>query len=120
MKTPGPDHPITVEPFGGTVRVTAGGQEIARSANALAMREASYPTVYYLPRCDVAMEHFQASDRQTHCPYKGDAAYFSALVDGQALENIAWSYEDPFPAVSAIAGHLAFYADKAEICAEPE
>ena len=50
--------------------------------------------------------------RSTHCPFKGDASYFT-LKDGSAeAANAVWSYEAPFPAVAEIAGHLAFYPDK--------
>ena len=55
------------------------------------------------------------TDRSTHCPYKGDAAYYTIAMDGQIAESAVWSYETPFPAMSAIAGRLAFYPDKVEL-----
>ncbi len=115
MKIPGPDHPISVEPFAGTVSVTIAGVELARSERALAMQEASYPTVYYLPREDVAMEMVRISHKVTHCPYKGDAAHYCVCVAGQDVEDAAWSFEAPYEAVAGISGHLAFYAGKAEV-----
>lgn len=118
MKIPGPDHPISIEPFDGTVSVTVDGVEIARSDRALAMQEASYPTVFYVPRDDIAMDAALRSQKVTHCPYKGDAAHFSIAVAGETVENAAWSYEAPFGAVAGIAGHLAFYAGKADIKSE--
>jgi uncharacterized protein (DUF427 family) len=55
-------------------------------------------------------------DHSTHCPYKGDASYFSILAkDGTRIENAVWSYETPFPAMKEIAGYLAFYPNKVEI-----
>jgi uncharacterized protein (DUF427 family) len=119
MKLPGPDHPIHIEPYEGTVSVTVGGAEIARSTRALALSEAAYPTVYYLPRADVAMESFQRSEKVSHCPYKGDAAHYTASVPGAAIENAAWSYEAPYGAVADIEGHLAFYPGQVEITAQP-
>ena len=56
----------------------------------------------------------------THCPYKGDANYFSIEADGRSADNAVWSYEQPFPAMAEIAGYLAFYlnrVDKIEECA---
>jgi uncharacterized protein (DUF427 family) len=114
MKIPGPDHPITIAPAGGHVTVRAGGDVIASSARALALREAAYPPVLYIPREDVAMDRLQRTDRITHCPYKGDCAYFSVPAAGPAGANAAWSYESPYPAVAAIRGYLAFYPDRVD------
>ena len=105
MKLPGPDHPITVEPAQGRIVVRAGGIVIADTAHALELREASYKPVLYIPRGDAKMEHYARTAHSTHCPYKGDASYFS-LPDAP---NAVWSYETPYPAMAAIKDHLAFY-----------
>lgn len=115
MKTPGPHHPITIEPAPGRIRVSAGGVVIADTTHALTLREASYPAVYYIPRADADPARLERTDRVTHCPYKGDASYFSIRTDAGTLDNAIWSYETPYPAMSAIAGHLAFYPDKVTI-----
>ena len=109
MKLPGPDHPITIAPNAKRVRVTFGGKTIANSTNALVLKEASYRRVFYIPRADVAMEALTRSDHSTHCPYKGDASYFSIAAGGKTAENAVWSYEQPFPAMAEIKDHLAFY-----------
>lgn len=115
MKLPGPDHPITIAPETKRIRILAGTQVIAETTQALALREAHYPTVRYIPRSDVRMEMLQKTERSTHCPYKGDASYFSIEADGRRFENAVWSYEAPFPAVQEIAELLAFYPDKVTI-----
>lgn len=115
MKTPGPDHPITVTPAAKRWRARYAGHVIADSADALILKEASYPPVVYFPRADVSMEYMSRTDRRTHCPYKGDASYYSLLMDGQFAENAIWTYEAPFPAMGAIEGRLAFYPDKVEV-----
>ena len=51
---------------------------------------------------------------KTHCPYKGDAAYYTIQVGGRAAENAVWTYEAPYPAVAAIKGHLAFYPERVD------
>ncbi len=61
------------------------------------------------------MAALQKTARVTHCPYKGDASYFSIVANGTTLDNAIWSYEAPFPAMTEIAGHLAFYPDKVRI-----
>jgi uncharacterized protein (DUF427 family) len=115
MKTPGPDHPITLEPAKNRWRAKFAGHVIADSNDALILREADYPPRVYFPRADVSMEFMSRTDRSTHCPYKGDAAYYTVLMDGQFAENAVWTYETPYPAMEAIAGLLAFYPDKIEV-----
>ena len=115
MKTPGPDHPISVEPAKNQVVVTLDGQTIADSTSALVMHEADYPPVYYLPRGDTDMSLLLPTSRATHCPYKGDASYFSIVGRTATAENAVWTYEDPLPAAAAIRGHLAFYPDRVTI-----
>ncbi|WP_257165370.1 DUF427 domain-containing protein [Bradyrhizobium sp. SRS-191] len=115
MKLPGPDHPITITPNPRRVRVIAHGVVIADTTHALTLKEASYPAVHYVPRADANMTALQKTDRVTHCPYKGDASYFSIAVGGKTLDNAIWSYEAPFPAMAEISGHLAFYPDKVRI-----
>lgn len=115
MKLPGPDHPITITPNPRRVRVTAGDVVIAETSKALTLKEAKYPAVQYLPREDANMALLERTDRVTHCPYKGDASYFSIKADGKTLDNAIWTYEAPFPAMTEIAGHLAFYPDKVKI-----
>lgn len=115
MKIPGPDHPITIEPFAGDVTISFGDKIVAQSGQALALNESTYPAVYYLPRTDVEMAYFDETDRVTHCPYKGDATHFTIRADREVAENAAWSYQSPYPPVSDIAGHIVFYADKVTV-----
>jgi uncharacterized protein (DUF427 family) len=106
-----PEHRIEVKPAGVQVRVTSHGKVIADTRDALALKEADYPVVYYVPRKDVKMDRLRRSSHRTHCPFKGEASYFS-LVDGP--ENAVWSYEQPYDEMLAIKERLAFYPDKVE------
>jgi uncharacterized protein (DUF427 family) len=115
MKLPGPDHPITIAANPNRVRVSADGVVIADTTEALTLKEAKYPAVQYVPRKDTNMALLARTDRVTHCPYKGDANYFSVVANGKAVENAIWTYEAPFPAMAEISGHLAFYPDKVTI-----
>ena len=114
MKHPGTDHPITITPTKGRVQVKFGGRVIADSTRAVTLREASYPPVQYIPREDADMAAFEATAHKTHCPYKGDASYFSLKANGKSAENAVWSYVEPYPAVAEIAGRLAFYPDRVD------
>ena len=106
------DHRIETKPAKERVRVTFKGEVIADTRDAIRMEEGTYPAVFYFPRKDVKMERLIRSSHRTHCPFKGDAAYFS-LVNGP--ENAVWSYEQPYDEMSVIKERLAFYPDKVDI-----
>jgi uncharacterized protein (DUF427 family) len=115
MKLPGPDHPITIAPHAGHVIVRFGDTVVADTHNALELKEAKYPPVLYIPRAGARLSHYERTDHSTHCPYKGDASYFT-LVDGsRRAENAVWTYETPFPAMAEIKEYIAFYPDKVSI-----
>lgn len=109
---------ITITPQPGRVRVRFHGRVVADSTRALALSEGSYPTVLYIPRADADMTLFHRSARTSHCPHKGDAAYYGLQVDGGTSADAAWTYETPKPEVAAIAGHLAFYPDRVDAIEE--
>lgn len=119
-KTPGPDHPITVERSPCHVVVRSGSVVIAETNRALEMREAAYPTVFYVPFDDVEQRHLPQSEHHTWCPYKGEASYFDIInIDETDLFDAIWYYEDPFPAVADIKGRVAFYTDRVTVTATP-
>lgn len=103
---------IVTRPARKRVRVTLGAEVLADSREALEMREGSYPPVYYVPRKDVKVERLMRTSLTTHCPYKGDASYYS-IVDGP--ENAVWSYEQPYDEMLDIRDLLAFYPNKVAI-----
>jgi uncharacterized protein (DUF427 family) len=114
MKTPDNSHPITVTPAEHRVRITHGDRVIADTRRALALKEASYPVVHYIPREDVDMSLLTRTEHASHCPYKGDAAYYTIAAGDRTADNAIWTYEAPFPAVAEIAGHLAFYPQRVD------
>ncbi|MBC7164978.1 MAG: DUF427 domain-containing protein [Roseovarius sp.] len=101
---------ITIRKADGTWTVRAGGAVLAESRNALELTEGEYPFSIYFPREDIAMAFLDESEQTSHCPFKGDARYFSIVTKSQTLANAAWSYEAPSPEVAAIKDHIAFYA----------
>ena len=114
-KIPGPDHPITVTATPKRMQVRYGDHVIADSAMALTLQESTYPAVIYFPREDVSMEFFSRTEKTTHCPYKGDANYYTILMDGRFADNAVWTYEHPYPAMESIQDRLAFYPNQVEI-----
>lgn len=114
MKIPGPDHPITIVPSTERVRVMFNGHAVADTTRALVLREAAYKPVFYIPRADAQMDLLARTDHGTHCPYKGDASYYAIKAGDRVSDNAIWSYEQPYPAMNEIAGHLAFYPDRVD------
>lgn len=111
-----PDHRIATKPAGVRVCVTVNGEVIADTKHAIAFEESMHgstvaPVVYYIPRKDVKMERLARTSHATHCPFKGDASYFS-IVDGP--ENAVWSYEQPYDEMADIKELLAFYPHKVD------
>jgi uncharacterized protein (DUF427 family) len=121
IKVPDANHPISIDP--GTVRVVirAGDFVIADTSAALTLREAGYPPVHYIPLDDVVSGMLRLSTSDSYCPYKGDASYYDiVLPDGTELADAVWTYQAPYPAVDAIAGHVAFYTDRVQATAETQ
>ena len=113
-----PGHSVSANPSSAHVKVMLGGEVIADTREAVELHESMgqgkktlAPVVYYIPRKDVKMDRLVRSAHQTHCPFKGDASYFS-VAGGP--ENSVWSYETPYDEMLAIKELLAFYPDKVE------
>lgn len=114
MKTPGPDHPITVGKNPDRVIVKVAGKVIADTRDALSLQEASYPAVQYIPRKDVDLTQLEPTEHESYCPFKGDASYYSIPAGGEKTVNAVWTYENPYDAVADIRDHLAFYPDRVD------
>lgn len=106
-----PDYRITTKPAGARVQVRFKGEIIADTKDAIRLEEDDHSAVYYFPRGDVNMDRLVRTSRRTHCPFKGQASYFS-LKDGP--ENAAWSYEQPYDEMLVIRALLAFYPHKVD------
>jgi uncharacterized protein (DUF427 family) len=110
-----PDKRITVAAHAGAVEVSLDGTVIASSKRAKLLTEAPYPPVLYIPFADIRFEQLEKTTRSTHCPYKGDASYWSVKPAGEKGLNAMWAYETPFDEMAAIRDHGAFYADRVTI-----
>jgi len=110
-----PQHKITVETHPGTVRAVLDGTVLAESRAAILLREGNYPPAIYFPSQDVHKDRFAADAHRTHCPFKGDASYWSVVGAGERGDKAGWSYEDPFDQMESIRSHVSFYTDRVEI-----
>jgi uncharacterized protein (DUF427 family) len=94
------------------VKVSHAGEVVAETTKPVLLFETGVATRFYVPAVHVRLDFLARSDRSTSCPYKGFASYFSITVDGSELENSAWTYQTPFPAVTSIAGMICFYTNR--------
>ncbi|MGH6920491.1 MAG: DUF427 domain-containing protein [Geminicoccaceae bacterium] len=103
---------LIVEPGRKRVRAVFNGETVADSDRVLVMHESGYRPITYVPREDVRMDLLRPSEQHTHCPFKGDASYWTIEVGDRRAENAAWSYEDPYEEAEIVRGHIAFYWDR--------
>jgi uncharacterized protein (DUF427 family) len=116
IKIPDATHPIAITPTGSRVTVSVGGVTVAETDRALSLAESTYPVAQYIPLEDVDQSLLDRTTTQSYCPYKGDASYYTVKTpDGTVEADVIWSYEHPYPSVAEIAGHVAFYPNRAEI-----
>jgi uncharacterized protein (DUF427 family) len=99
---------IRIRPAPGRWSVRSGGAVLGESLNALELTEGAREPVIYFPRKDIAMAMLDRTSKTTHCPKKGDAAYFTIVNRSARVENAAWTYEQPLPDVAEIKDYLAF------------
>src|SRR3984957_14448697 len=98
------------------IRVELDGVVLADTQSPVLLFETGLPTRYYIDPTDVAFGHLEPSSTQTHCPYKGvTSGYWSVRIGDTVHAELAWTYHYPLPAVSQIAGLVAFYNEKLDI-----
>ena len=115
-----PYHRVDVLSSSRHVRVVVAGETVAETHRPWLLFETGLPTRYYLPKADVRMDLLEATDRQTQCPYKGRARYWSARVGDRVEEDLAWSYPFPIPECPKIENLVAFYNERADIWVDGE
>lgn len=96
------------------IRVVIGGQIVAESHHPRLLLETGLPPRYYVPPTDVRLDLLAPSDTVTGCPYKGQARYQSAYVDGREIKDIVWRYPYAHLEVSAIQGWMCFFQERVD------
>ena len=115
-----PDYTVSFEAHPVRVRVVFNGVTVADSARAMVFREARYRPVFYFPPADVRLDLMERTDHHTHCPFKGNASYWTLRIGERSAENAVWSYEDPLKVATAMKGYIAFYDDRMDAWYEDE
>jgi len=97
------------------VRVEVDGVTIAETTRPVLLFETGLPTRYYVPKLDVRMDLLEATDTVTHCPYKGDASYWTLQVGDKTYRDFVWSYPRPIPEIPKIENLLCFYNEHVDL-----
>jgi uncharacterized protein (DUF427 family) len=97
------------------LRVEVAGVVLVDTTDVTSLYETSRAPQLYARRELVRIDLLVPSETVTYCPYKGTASHYNALVDGTLVRDVAWSYDDPLPESTPIAGMLGFYADRTQM-----
>jgi len=105
---------VRIEPNHRRLRVLVDGVVIADTIESIYLFETGHLPVYYLPKNDIRFDLLEHTDRSTHCPYKGDAEYWSIVVGDRRIDDAVWSYPSPLPDAPDLSAYAAFYWNKVD------
>lgn len=113
-----PEHRVDLVPESRRVRVSFAGTVVADSAEAVRVEETGHGPVHYLPQKDLRLDLMRPTAHTTHCPFKGEASYWTIAVEGadgrKQAENAVWAYLEPYDEARGLAGHYAFYGNRVD------
>lgn len=110
-----PFHRVDARASSRRVVVRVAGEETAATGSPVILSETGLPNRIYLPIEDVGEGVLTASEKRTHCPYKGDATYWHVRAGGTTLEDAAFTYADPFDGARRVAGRVSFLHEEVEV-----
>jgi uncharacterized protein (DUF427 family) len=110
-----PDYAVDIQAAPGHFVAAIDGVVIAESDSALEVRESFHESVIYFPADSARFDLLARTEHATRCPFKGDASYYSIVLDEARHENAVWVYEQPMPEIEALRGYLAFYTDRVAV-----
>lgn len=109
-------RPPSLEPELRRVRVVFAGETVADTTRAMRICETASPPCYYLPPEDVRTDWLERAPGRSLCEWKGQARYHTLRIGDRVAEQAAWSYPTPRERYAAIAGWLAFFAQRVDAC----
>jgi uncharacterized protein (DUF427 family) len=115
---PNPYHRVDLHPTCRRLTITVAGTTLVDTDDTLILFETALEPKLYVDPAHVRTDLLRRTETTSWCNYKGWASYWAAEIDGTVVEDVAWSYEDPLPESSRIAGFLSFDPEKVELSAE--
>jgi len=108
----GPRHRLLLHPFPRRVRARFAGEVVLDSTRGALLHESNILPRLYVPIEDVRADLLERTDHATHCPFKGDASYWSVRVGDRVAENAVWTYEDPIAEAAWLRGLVSVYPER--------
>ena len=108
-------RPPVLEAVPQRITVTLNSIVIVDTCKALRVLETHHAPTYYIPRSDITAQLITA-EGSSHCEWKGMARYFDLVANGHVAKLAAWSYDNPTPRFSELAGFVAIYASGMDAC----
>jgi len=109
-----PAHRIFFEAYPRRLRAVIGDRVVLDTVRGHLLHETGIPPVPYAPLEDFDQALLEPTDTSTHCPFKGDASYFSLRVGDRLAEDAVWTYEEPLEPAPWLRGQAALYWGKAD------
>jgi uncharacterized protein (DUF427 family) len=109
-------RPPRIEPSQERIRVVLGGELILDVTESLRVLETSHPPVYYFPREAFRPAALEPATGTSYCEFKGTALYLNVRGGGLVAAAAGWSYPQPAPPYTTLAGHVALYPGKMDYC----
>jgi uncharacterized protein (DUF427 family) len=108
----GPRHRLLLHPFPRRVRARFAGEVVLDSTRGALLHESNMLPRLYVPLEDVRADLLERTDHASHCPFKGDASYWSVRVGDRVAENAVWTYEHPIDEASWLRGLVSVYPER--------
>ncbi|TQM68690.1 uncharacterized protein (DUF427 family) [Actinomadura hallensis] len=110
----GPEHLLFMHDFPRRVRAVFAGETVLDTDRGRLLHETGLLPVLYVPEEDVRTDLLERTDRTTHCPFKGDAAYWTLRAGDRESENAVWAYPEPKAESAWLRGLMAFYWNRVD------
>jgi len=114
------EYRMSLDPCPHRIRIVVNGETVADSVEASILRETRHDPVYYFPKRDLRMDLLTKTQQHTHCPFKGNASYWTLEVGERVEKDLVWSYEAPYPEARPLTGMMAFYGSRVDVVYENE
>jgi uncharacterized protein (DUF427 family) len=115
---PNPYHRVDCRPTNRRLRVVVAGTTLVDTTDTMIVFETALAPLLYVDPSAVRTDLLRRSDSTSYCNYKGYATYWSAVIGDAVIEDVAWSYDDPYPETLPIKGYFSFDATRADVVAE--
>jgi uncharacterized protein (DUF427 family) len=104
-----PPHIIYIEDVPQRLRAVFNGETVLDTRRAKVLYESNIPGQWYVPAEDVRSDLLTPTETSTHCPFKGDASYWTLTVGDRTETDVVWAYPQSLGVIAVIKGMQAFY-----------